>query len=130
MSNFGSFSYFQTSLSLRVGKVLQKLPKFDINDPKLLFHCYILIRRKCPRKTPFKAQCGGPARIWREHLWTVPYQYSIRGRHNISSEFQIDVASRNGFCSELLFLLFLSSSLRKLPRLISKLEKQRGCLLT
>ena len=57
MSNFGSFSYFQTSLSLRVGQVLQKLPKFDINDLKLLFHCYILIPRKCPRKTPFKTQC-------------------------------------------------------------------------
>ena len=57
LSNFGSFSYFQTSLSLRVGQVLQKLPKFDINDLKLLFHCYILILRRCPRKTPFKTQC-------------------------------------------------------------------------
>ena len=53
MSNFGSFSYFQTSLSLGVGQVLQKLS----NDLKLLFHCYILIPGKCPRKTPFKTQC-------------------------------------------------------------------------
>ena len=56
MSNFGSFSYFQTSLSLGVGQVLQKLPKFDINDLKLLFHCFILIPRKCPHKIPFKTQ--------------------------------------------------------------------------
>ena len=61
MSNFGSFSYFQTSLSLGVEQGLQKLPKFDINDLKHLFHYYILIPRKCPRKTPFKTQywyCG------------------------------------------------------------------------
>ena len=57
MSNFGSFSYFQTSLSLGVEQGLQKLQKFDINDLRLLFHCNILIPRKCPRKTPFKAQC-------------------------------------------------------------------------
>ena len=60
MSNFSSFSYFQTALSLGVGQVLQKLPKFDINDLKLLFHCYILIPRKCPRKTQFKTQCPPP----------------------------------------------------------------------
>ena len=60
MSNFGSFSYFQTSLSLGVEQGLQKLPKFDINDLRLLFHCYILIPRKCPRKIPFKTQC-----VWR-----------------------------------------------------------------
>ena len=60
MSNFGSFRYFQTSLSLGVEQGLQKLPKFDINDLKLLFHCYILISRKCPRKTPFKTQCPPP----------------------------------------------------------------------
>ena len=58
LSNFGSFSYFQTSLSLGVEQGLQKLPKFDINDLKLLFHCYILIPKKCPRKIPFKTQCG------------------------------------------------------------------------
>ena len=60
MSNFGSFSYFQTPLSLRVEQGLQKLPKFDINDIRLLFHCYILILRKCPRKIPFKTQCPTP----------------------------------------------------------------------
>ena len=60
MSNFGSFSYFQTSLSLGVKQGLQKLPKYDINDLKLLFHCHILIPRKCPRKTPFKTQCPPP----------------------------------------------------------------------
>ena len=37
LSNFGSFSYFQTSLSLGVEQGLQKLPKFDINDLRLLF---------------------------------------------------------------------------------------------
>ena len=42
-------------LNLSIGH--QKLPKFDINYLKLLFHCNILIPRKCPRKTPFKAQC-------------------------------------------------------------------------
>ena len=57
LSNFSSFRYFQTSLSLGVEQGLQKLPKFDINDLKFLFHCYVLIPRKCPRKTPFKTQC-------------------------------------------------------------------------
>ena len=57
LSNFGSFSYFQTFFSLGVEQGLQKLPKFDINDLRLLFHCNILIPRKCPRKTLFKAQC-------------------------------------------------------------------------
>ena len=52
MSNFDSFSYFQTSLSLGVEQGLQKLPKYDINDLRLLFHSYILIPRKCPSKTP------------------------------------------------------------------------------
>ena len=57
LSKFGSFSYFQTSLSLGVGQVHQKLQKFDINNLRLLFHYYILIPRKCPHKTPFKRQC-------------------------------------------------------------------------
>ena len=56
MSNFGSFCYFQTSLSHGVEQGLQKLPKFDINDLKLLFHCYILIPRKCLCKTPYQLQ--------------------------------------------------------------------------
>ena len=43
-----------------VGQVLQKLPKFDIIDLKLLFHCYILIPRICSRKTPFKTQSPPP----------------------------------------------------------------------
>ena len=60
LSNFGSFSYFQTPLSLGVEQGLQKLPKIDINDLRLLFYCYILIPRKCPRKTPFKTQCPSP----------------------------------------------------------------------
>ena len=60
MSNFDSFSYFQTSLSLGVKEGLQKLPKYDINDLRLLFYCYILIPRKCSRKTPFKTQCPPP----------------------------------------------------------------------
>ena len=59
MSNFGTFSYFETSLSLGVEQGLQKPPKFDINDLRLLFHCNILIPRGCPRKTPFKTQWGG-----------------------------------------------------------------------
>ena len=57
MSNFGSF---QTSLSLGVEQGLQKLPKFDINDLKLLIHCYILIPKKYPRKTPFKTHWPPP----------------------------------------------------------------------
>ena len=60
MSNFGSLSYFQTSLLLGVQQGLQKLPKFDINDLRLSFHCNILIPRKCLRKTLFKAQCHPP----------------------------------------------------------------------
>ena len=65
MSNFGSLRYFQTSLSLGVEQGLQKLPKFDINDLKLLFNCYILIPRKRLRKTPFKTQCPPP--------WHTPF---------------------------------------------------------
>ena len=61
LSNFGCFSYFQTFLSLGVKQGLQKLPKFDINDLWLLLHCNILIPRKCPCKTLFKAQ-GPPPR--------------------------------------------------------------------
>ena len=60
LSNFGSFSYFQTSISVGVEQRLQRLPKFDINDLKLSFHCCILIPRKCPHKTPFKTQCPPP----------------------------------------------------------------------
>ena len=56
LSNFDSFSYFQTSLSLGIEQRLQKLPKCDINELRLLFPCYILIPRKCPCKTLFKAQ--------------------------------------------------------------------------
>ena len=63
LSNFGSFSYFQTFRSLGVEQGLQKLPKLDINDLKLVFHCYILIHRKCQHKTPFRTQC--PPRIFR-----------------------------------------------------------------
>ena len=47
------------SFSLGVEQGLQKLPKFDKNDLRLLFHCNILIPRKCPRKTLFKGQCPG-----------------------------------------------------------------------
>ena len=57
MSNFSSFSYFHTFLSLGVKQGLQEIPKFDINDLRLLFHCGILIPRKCPRKTHFNTQC-------------------------------------------------------------------------
>ena len=56
MSNFDSFSYFQTSLSLGVKQGLQKVPKFNINDLRLLFQRYILIPRKYPHKTPFITQ--------------------------------------------------------------------------
>ena len=49
LSNFGSFSYFQTFFSLGVEQGLQKLPKFDINNLKLLFHGNILIPWKCLR---------------------------------------------------------------------------------
>ena len=57
LSDFCSFRYFQTSLSLGVEQGLQKPQKFDLNDLILLFHCNILIPRKCPRKTSYKAQC-------------------------------------------------------------------------
>ena len=60
MSNFFILSYFQTFLLLGVEQGLQKLPKYDIYDLRLLFHCYILIPRKCPCKTPFKTQCPPP----------------------------------------------------------------------
>ena len=52
MSNIGSCwssCWIQTSLSLEVEQGLQKLPKFDINDLRLLFHGNILIPWKCLR---------------------------------------------------------------------------------
>ena len=52
--NFGSFSFFQASIWLRVNKVLQKLTKSFNNELKHLFQCCILIPRKCPPKTPFQ----------------------------------------------------------------------------
>ena len=64
MTNFVSFCYFQTSLLLRVEQGLKKLPKCDIDDLKLLFHCYILIPRKCPRKTPFKTHSALPYHLY------------------------------------------------------------------
>ena len=53
MSNFGSFRYFQTYLSLssRYFK--------NYHDIKFLFHCYILIPRKCPCKTQVQHTVGG-----------------------------------------------------------------------
>ena len=62
MLNLGSFSH--TSLSLGVEQGLQKLSKFDINGLRLLFHCNILILKKCPRKTLFKAQWVGGANYY------------------------------------------------------------------
>ena len=68
MSNFDSFSYFQTSLSLGVKQVLQKLPKIDINDLKLLFHCYILIPKQCNVRVKPNSKHSAPAacdsRVW------------------------------------------------------------------
>ena len=49
-----NFSYFQISLWLGVDKGLQKLPKSDKNELRLLFDCFILISRKCPLKIPFQ----------------------------------------------------------------------------
>ena len=70
MSNFAGFGYFQTFISLGVKQGLWKLPKFDINDFKLLIHCYILIPKKCPRKTPLKTQCGGT--YYANHIIIAP----------------------------------------------------------
>ena len=45
---------------LGVGKGMKELLKFDRNELRYQFHCGILIPRKCPRKTPFKARCPPP----------------------------------------------------------------------
>ena len=42
---------------LRVGKGIKKTLNFDRNELRFLFHCGILIPRKCPRKTHFNTQC-------------------------------------------------------------------------
>ena len=49
---FGSFSFLQVFLWLRVHKVLQKLTKSCKSELRHLFQCCILIPRTCPRKTP------------------------------------------------------------------------------
>ena len=54
LPNFGSFSFFQTSLWLGVNKVLQKLTKSYKNELRHLFQCCILMPMKCPHKTPFQ----------------------------------------------------------------------------
>ena len=54
LSMFGSFSFFQESIWLRVDKVLRKLTKLYENELRHLFQCCILIPGKCPRKTPFQ----------------------------------------------------------------------------
>ena len=51
---FGSFSFFQASLWLRVKKVLQKLTKSYKRELRHLFQCCTLIPRKRPRKTPLQ----------------------------------------------------------------------------
>ena len=43
---------------LGADKGIRKLLKFDRNELRFYFHCGILIPRKCPHKTPFKAQWG------------------------------------------------------------------------
>ena len=43
-----------------VGKGIKKLLKFARNELRFWFHWGILIPRKCPHKTPFKAQCPPP----------------------------------------------------------------------
>ena len=58
MSNYDGFSYLQTFLSIGIEQGLQKLPKFDINDLRFLFHCNILIPRKCLLK-PY-SKCPPP----------------------------------------------------------------------
>ena len=83
MSILGRFSYFQTFFTLGVEQGLQKLPKFDINNFKLLFH---LIPRKCLRKTPFKTQCPPPlVEIWGPwQPWIrQPWQWSSKMWHCI-----------------------------------------------
>ena len=54
LPSFGSFSFFQTPLWLRVNKILQKQTKSYKNVLRYLFQCCILIPRKCPRKTTFQ----------------------------------------------------------------------------
>ena len=48
---FGSFSFFQASIGLGVDKLLQELTKSYKNELRHLLQCYILIPRKCLRKT-------------------------------------------------------------------------------
>ena len=104
LSNFGSFSYFQTFFSLGVKQGLQKLPKCDINDLRHSFHCNILISRKCPRKTLFKAQCDGP--------WLRCYKFSLNTGWELSNPPPIslkNVADKG--CSDTAYIIKLFSSL-------------------
>ena len=57
LPTFGSFSFFQASILLRVNKVLQKLTKSYKSEIRHLIQCCILIPRKCLCKTLFKAHC-------------------------------------------------------------------------
>ena len=82
LPNFGSFSYFQTFFSLGVQQGLQKLPKFDINDLRHLFHCNILIPRNVRVKPYSKHSGGGPLGGYRVG-WC---QVSDPPRHPVTSK--------------------------------------------
>ena len=64
LPTFGSFSFFQASLWLRVDRVLQRLTKSYKSELRHLFQCCIFIPRKCPRKTPFQHTVPRPLHPW------------------------------------------------------------------
>ena len=90
LPTFGSFSFFQASLWLRVDKVLQKLTKSYESEFRHLFQCCILIPRKCPCKTQFQHK-------------VPPLATSLRSLHifyNFWLEIsKIDRCGSSGFCA-------------------------------
>ena len=64
LPTFGSFSFFQASIWLRVDKVLQKLTKLYENELRHFFQCCVLIPRKCPCKTSFQHTVAGGSIVY------------------------------------------------------------------
>ena len=54
-----------------VGKDITEILKSYKNELRLQFYCYILIPRKCPRKTLFQHTVPLPVRILRKNVFST-----------------------------------------------------------
>ena len=96
LSNFDSFSYFQTFLSLGVEQGLQKPAKFDINDLRLLFHCYILIPRNVRVKPHSKHSVGGGGvKNWQNSIQQLLHRRLLGSINQVASNLELRKNQQN-----------------------------------